>query len=263
MSAGPGESRSRGRGRAASPGESAHAGSPSRISGSRRGCAAVRALRRMVFVDFGLDDVDLWGEFDGDAKYTDPATARRGRRGDAAALLAETDARLDAGERPSRSVIAVGARAHRAVPRPCARGSSFRVRDALTPSAARGPCRAALPPASGCGNSRLAEPITMRHHAHVEARRVDIGSCEGRLDAREPRPPPARGRRLRDLEPPRPRRAAPATRRADIGSHESVRESRQTHRGPASQCGVARRGAARGRARAGGPSCRGPDTTYT
>lgn len=30
------------------------------------------------FVDFGLDDADVWGEFDGRAKYLDPAMRRAG-----------------------------------------------------------------------------------------------------------------------------------------------------------------------------------------
>jgi len=69
-------------GRAERPGESV-----SRVHLHRLGFAQprlqVRIARRRGYydVDFGLDDVDLWGEFDGDGKYTDPAM-----RGDATPL---------------------------------------------------------------------------------------------------------------------------------------------------------------------------------
>lgn len=62
-------------GRAASPGESV-----SRLYLRDLGFAPPRLQVPVrapsggwYFVDFGLDDVDLWGEFDGNAKYTDPA----------------------------------------------------------------------------------------------------------------------------------------------------------------------------------------------
>ena len=69
-------------GRAEGPGESV-----SRVHLHRLGFAQPRLQVRIARtrgyydVDFGLDDVGLWGEFDGDGKYTDPAM-----RGDATPL---------------------------------------------------------------------------------------------------------------------------------------------------------------------------------
>lgn len=69
-------------GRAERPGESV-----SRVHLHRLGFAKPRVQVRIprtrgyYDVDFALDDVDVWGEFDGDGKYTDPAM-----RGDATAL---------------------------------------------------------------------------------------------------------------------------------------------------------------------------------